>query len=145
MFLLFGLRHRVSLSPRFLAFPSLLSSPLPHFPSRLQLPVNHPASVPSTASLLFCSCPPPSFPSNVPRFPSRRRSPSRLIFLHPRFRHAPPAASRRFPPHGTSALTAGCRKTTRRLYPQFTSPHNEDGGRSRCRVQTLKAAIKGSL
>lgn len=43
-----------------------------------------------------------------------------------------------------SALTAR-RRTTRRLYPQFTSSHNEDDGRSRCTVQTLKAAIRRSL
>lgn len=49
-----------------------------------------------------------------------------------------------FPHFETSALTAGC-QTTRRSYPQFTSSHNEDAGRSRCRVQTLKAAIRRSL
>lgn len=82
--------------------------------------------------ILFSSSPLPAFPPNsnlffVPSRPSSLSSPSSR-FLH----------------FETSALTAGC-QTTRRFYPQFTSSHNEDAGRSRCRVQTLKAAIRRSL
>lgn len=106
---------------------------------------------------LFCflKCPPTPSPSPSPLFslllffslPSLAGSFSRSQSLFS------PLASRLsslsshsscFLPSETSALTAGCR-TTRGFYPQFTSPRNEDDGRSRCRVQTLNEAIKRSL
>jgi len=75
---------------------------------------------------LACAFSHPTHLFSFPSRPSSFSSPS-SCFLH----------------FETSALTACCR-TTRRSYPQFTSSHNEDAGCLRCRVQTLKAAIRKS-
>lgn len=73
----------------------------------------------SIISLLFLY-----FPSLCPLF----RTPSIISFL--------PLSL----PSQTSVLTAGC-PTTRRFYPQSTSPHNEDAGSWWCRLALRQTQV----
>ena len=135
----------------------------PPFLSHSFSPEVPPSPPPSSVSVYLCLSPPllpqmssdslavavaPFFLSSFssPSPPSPALSPALNLFF-PRSHHVCPLF-RLVPP--VSCLLKHQRsqravETTRGFYPQFTSPRNEDDGRSRCRVQTLNEAIKRSL